>query len=130
ERTVSNDGKWIAYTVVPQEGDGMLYILSADEAYQQQVPRGYSVKFTNDSKYAIFKIKPFFKDTREAQIKKKTGDKVPKDSLGILQLGKTEIRKIEKVNSYQLPEKGSGWLAFQKQAIPKKPKPTKNKMVD
>src|SRR5204863_6040728 len=68
EKMISNDGKWIVYTITPQEGDNELVIQSSDAQYKKSVPRGYSAVITEDSRYAVFKIKPFFKDTRDARI--------------------------------------------------------------
>src|SRR5258708_39581736 len=71
ERMISNDGKWVVYTIDPQEGDNELVIQSSDAHYKKSIPRGYNAVITEDSRYVIFKIKPFYKDTREAKIKKK-----------------------------------------------------------
>jgi dienelactone hydrolase len=116
ERMISNDGKWVVYTVTPQEGDATLFIRSTDGSnYQKQVPRGYMAMITNDSRFVVFKIKPLFKETREARIKKKKPEELPKDSIGIIELGKEEIKKTAKVKSYKTPEKSFGWLAYQKE---------------
>ena len=112
ERVISNDGKFIAYTIQPQEGDGRLIIQSADNRYKKEIPRGYNVTITDDNKYVIFRIRPFFKDTRDARIKKKRPDEMPKDSLGLLTLGQDSIIKVPRVKAYKVPEKGSGWVAY------------------
>ena len=68
ERTISNDGKWIVYAITPQEGDANLFIQStANSSVKKQVPRGYNAKITEDSRYVVFRIRPFYKDTREAE---------------------------------------------------------------
>ena len=112
ERNISNDGKYVAYTVTPQEGDAILVIQASDLSYKKEIQRGYSATITEDNKFIIFRIKPFFKDTRDARIKKKKPEELPKDSLGILELGKDSITKIARVKSYKTPEKGSGWLVY------------------
>ncbi len=112
ERMISNDGKFVVYTVNPQEGDGELLIQNSGTKYKKIIPRGYSAVITEDSKYAIFKIKPFFQDTRQAKIKKKTGDDLPKDSLGIIELGQDSVLKIAKIKSVKTPEKAAGWIAY------------------
>ncbi len=112
ERMISNDGKFVVYTVNPQEGDGELVIQNPSTKYKKTVPRGYGAVITEDNKYVLFKIKPFFQDTRQAKIKKKTPDEMPKDSLGIIELGRDSILKIAKIKSFKSPEKGSGWMAY------------------
>ena len=86
DRVLSPDGKYLVYTVVPQEGDGRLVIRSVSAYYAKDIPRGGNATITADSRYVVFHIKPFYKDTREARIRKKTPDQLPKDSLGWLEL--------------------------------------------
>src|SRR5438132_11154987 len=70
ERMISNDGKWVVYTVTPQEGDANLFIQATDGTeYKKQIPRGYNALITEDSRFVVFKIKPLFKETRDARIK-------------------------------------------------------------
>ena len=119
EKTVSNDGNWVVYTVVPQEGDGNLYVRSvANPAAVQQVPRGYGAVITEDSRHLVFRIKAPFADTREARIRKKKPEDLPKDSIGIITLGSPQIVKVARVRSFKTPEKSFGWLAYQKEKDP------------
>ena len=60
ERMISNDGKWVVFTVEPQEGDNELVIQSVDAKYKKSVARGYNAVITEDARYVIFKIRPFF----------------------------------------------------------------------
>ena len=112
ERMISNDGQFVVYTVNPQEGDGELVIQNPTTKYKKVIARGYTAVITEDSKYVVFKIKPLFQDTRQAKIKKKTGDDLPKDSLGIIELGQDSVLKIAKIKSYKTPEKAGGWMAY------------------
>ena len=119
ERIISANGKWVAYTITPQEGDADLFIRSAENiSIKTLIPRGYNAKFTEDSRFLVFRIRPFYKETRDARIKKKKPEDLPKDSIGIVELGKKEIKKIAKIRSYKMPEKASGWLAYQKEKDP------------
>ena len=119
ERAISNDGKWVVYTVTPQEGDATLYIQSStDLTVKKAVPRGYSAVITEDSRFVVFKIKPLYRETREARIKKKKPEDLPKDSIAILELGKDNLWKTAKVKSYKTPQKAAGWVAFHKEKEP------------
>ena len=40
DRNLSNDGKFLTYSVNQQEGDGVLYIQSATGDYKKEIPRG------------------------------------------------------------------------------------------
>ena len=126
EKLISNDGKWVVYTINVQEGDNELVIQSAaaDAKYKKTIPRGYSAVISEDSRFAIFKIKPSYKDNREARIKKKKPDDMPKDSFAVVELGKDSVYKVAKVKTYKVPEKGFGWAAYH---LEKKPEPEKPK---
>ena len=112
EKLVSNDGRYIVYSVNVQEGDGELLVQSPDLKYQFRIPRGYQARITDDSRYLVMKIRPLFRQTRDAKIKKKSPAEMPKDSLGILELGKDSLQKIADVKSYELPERGASWIAM------------------
>lgn len=119
ERNISNNGKYVVYTITPQEGDGNLVIQAADNSYKKEVPRGYNATITEDSRFVIFKIRPFFKDTREARIKKKSPADMPKDTLAIIELGKDSVKKIPNIKSYKTPDKGTGlWMAYLQEKAP------------
>jgi dienelactone hydrolase len=115
QKLISNDGKWVAYTIDVQEGDNQLVVQSttAEPMYKKVVPRGYNAVITQDSRFVIFRIKPHYKDLRAATRRKAKSDDLPKDSLGIIELGKDSVVRIAKVNGYRVPGKSAGWLAYQ-----------------
>jgi len=123
ERNISRNGRWVVFTVTPQEGDATLIIESTESAYKKEIPRGYSATITEDSRFVIFKIKPLFSATREAKIKKKKPDEMPKDSLAIVELGKDSVLRIPRIRSYKTPDEGTGqWVAYlHEKALPVPP---------
>lgn len=113
DKKISNDGKWVVYTVTPQEGDGETIIQSSDQKFRKVIPRGYGTSITEDSRFAIVKIRPYFKALREARIKKRMADDMPKDSLAIVILGKDEVFKVPRVKSFKIPKRAGGaWISF------------------
>ena len=86
EKKLSNDGKYVAFTVDVQEGDGRLCVSSTDGSYKRDFARGYNATFSQDGRFLVFKVKAPYADTRQARIKKKKADDMPKDSLFILDL--------------------------------------------
>lgn len=119
EKKISNNGQYVLYVINPQQGDGTLYTQPLeDSAKRIAVPRGYDAVFTQDSRFVITKIKPFYQDTRQARIKKKKPDEMPKDSLAIINLSNDSIQKISNVKSFNLPEKSAFWLAYHLQTVP------------
>ena len=121
ERMISNNGKWVVYSINVQQGDNDLIIQSADGMYRKSFARGYSAVISEDSRFAIFKIRPLYKDTRDARIKKKRAEDTPKDSFAIIELGKETIWKIPSVKTFKTPEKEAGWVAYHlEKAVDKK----------
>ncbi len=135
ERMISDDGKWVVYTIDPQEGDNELVIQSADAKYKKTVPRGFNAAITEDSRFVVFRIKALYKESRDARIKKKRPDDMPKDSFAVVELGKDSVWKTARVKTYKVPEKEAGWVAYhlekavEKKETPKKPE-TDRKVTD
>ena len=131
ERTLSPDGKWVIFTIDPQEGDNELVIQSIDGKYKKVIERGYNATITRDSRFAVFKIRAFYKDIRQARVKKLKTEDFPKDSLGLVELGREEIWKRPRLKSFKVPEESFGWIAYQleKPADAKKI-PAGNKTID
>jgi dipeptidyl aminopeptidase/acylaminoacyl peptidase len=102
---ISDDGKWVAFVVRPQQADANLYIKDAKNTSELKVPCADTVRLTGDSKYAVFLIRPFYADTRMAKIKKKSPDAFPKDTLGFVALGSKDLNKIPGVKSFKLADK-------------------------
>jgi dienelactone hydrolase len=112
EKLISANGKFVVYTINLQEGDGRLIIQETNGNIIQTIARGYNAAISDDDKFVVFKIKPTYKETRDARIAKKKADDLPKDSLGIFNIEKNKLDKIERVKSYKMPEKAGGWVAY------------------
>lgn len=107
-------GKFICYSINPQEGDAVLIVKNIASKAEIIISRGAQPIFTEDGNYLIAKIKPSFNETRKAKIDKKKPDEMPKDSLVILTLATGKINKIPAVKSFQVPEFGNGSIAYMK----------------
>jgi dipeptidyl aminopeptidase/acylaminoacyl peptidase len=112
EKSISNNGNFITYTVNPQEGDGRLVIQRATGEIVAEISRGYNAAISADNSTVIFKIKPWYKETRQARIQKKKPEDLPKDSLGIYNLQTAKLQKYARVRSYEIPEKGTNLVAI------------------
>ncbi|MDB5108978.1 MAG: peptidase [Mucilaginibacter sp.] len=102
---ISNDGKWILYVVKPQAGDADMVITDAANRNKFHIARADTARFTADSKYAVSLIRPFYKDVRQAKIKKRKPAEFPKDTLGIITLGTKEVEKVASVRSFKTADK-------------------------
>lgn len=124
---ISNDGRWVVYQIKPEDGDGKLHIYDGTTGKAQIFPRGEAAKISADNKFVVFKIKPFA-DTVIAQRRRKVKkEDLPKDSLAIVELATAKVTKIAAVQSFQLPDKWSGWLAYHKEAEAEKKDTTAKK---
>jgi len=129
-KQLSNNGSWAMYGVLQQEGDAQLYLNNLKTNAKLTIPRGMNAQFSNDSKFAVFSIRPFNKDIRQAKIKKKKPEEMPKDSLGIANLTSNTITKVARVKSFKFPEEGSGIMAYlteKPDTAKKATKPAENK---
>ncbi len=112
DQRLSDDGRWISYSLNPQDGDAVLRVHGVARPREFTVPRGREAQFSKDARWVIFSIKPELVLTREAKKEKKKPDQQPKDSLGILDLSSGEIVRIARVKSFAVPEEASGFLAY------------------
>ncbi len=127
ERAISNNGKFVVYTINPQEGDGTLFVHNLKANSKVSFERGYAAIISQDNEFVFFKIKPKFQDTRQSKIKKKKPEEMTKDSLGIYFVAKDSVAKYPLVKSFKTPEKAGGWFAY----LAEKPLPdtTKKKVA-
>ncbi len=112
-KSLTPDGNFAAFTVNPQEGDGKVIFYGLKAATQDSVRRADNIALTFDSRYAVFKIKPFQKLVKELRRQKKKKEELPKDSLGVYSFATRKTEKIPEVKSYRIPEKSGGWIAYQ-----------------
>ncbi|KPE51951.1 prolyl oligopeptidase family serine peptidase [Chryseobacterium indologenes] len=111
-RKISNDGKWIAYSVDVQEGNSNLFLYSVKNKSSKQFARASKVDFTNDSRFAVFQIRPLYKDIKAVKDKKLKKNKLTKDSLAIVDLLSAKTEKIPNVKTFKTPEKAGSYVAY------------------
>ncbi|MBS9463965.1 S9 family peptidase [Flagellimonas sp. 389] len=119
DEAISPDGSYSLYDLEKGEKDNFLKIQDSKGDFLLEYDRGKEGHFTYDSQYALFTIKPW-KDSVVALKKRKVKkDRLPKDSLGIFNLKTKNLVKIGNIKTYKLPEKWSGFLAYQLEDIKK-----------
>ena len=148
---ISRDGKFIAYAYMPQDGDGEIVVRNVGSAVEWRAPRGYRPPvpppddpgtniaefqagqarlvrpvFTADSRFVVFGTEPTKAELNKAKKDKKKPEEMPKNGIGIIDLATGTVTKIERVKSFQVPEDGSGFIAYLMEAQPpEKPSPSK-----
>lgn len=124
---ISNDGRWIAYQVDPQDGNGQLeaWATGTNATRTHYVfPRGYMAQFTPDSKFLVMRLKAPVADVRKAKLKKKKPDEMPKDSLLALNLTTGKQTKLPNVKSFAFGKDAGSWVAVLQDRKDEKEKPS------
>ena len=144
---LSRDGHWLAYSFMPQDGDGELIvrelatgrdlrvpvgalppapITPADENTNPEAPptpRTIRIAMTSDSHFIIANTHPSKADTLAARKAKKKPEEMPKDGLVIVNLATGATTRLGEVKSFAVPAKGGAWLAYLKEGKPEEKKP-------
>jgi dipeptidyl aminopeptidase/acylaminoacyl peptidase len=143
---LSNNGRYLAYALFPQEGDGELIVrdLKTQKEFRQPVgelppppptnfavpqledtppaPPGLAIKFLEDSSAVVFSTFPRHDDTETAKRAKAKPDEMPKGDVVVLKLPSGEVFRAPSIKNFQVPTHASGFLAYLQ--IPPAPKST------
>ncbi|RKF42480.1 peptidase S9 [Sphingobacterium siyangense] len=109
---ISKSGKFVLFQVVPQEGDNQLFLKTKENKELIQIPRGYNGKLTDTENHLLSLVKAPFAVTREAKIKKKKAEELPKDSLAIYNLTTSSLVKFAQVKSYKIADQNNNFVSF------------------
>ena len=111
---LSADGEWLAYRLVPGDGDATLMIqgLDDDRVLILAIERGASPSFTADSRYLVALVEPTEAAVDEAKEAGGRDRDAPKDSLAIVDLSDLSVTRVADVESFGMPEDAGGWLAY------------------
>jgi hypothetical protein len=145
---ISRDGKFVAYAYLAQDGDSEIVVRNVASGTEWRAPRGYRPPtpppddaavnsgeitaaqrnlirpvLTADSRFAVFMIEPTKDEANRAKKEKKKPEDMPKNALGIMDLSSGQVTRIEKVKNFQVPEDGSGFVAYQLERKPDEKKP-------
>jgi dipeptidyl aminopeptidase/acylaminoacyl peptidase len=116
EQAISNDGRWAAWSMSPEERDGMLVLRYLNGERRFEAERGSNAQFSHDSRHAAFVLKPKREAIRQARLDELPEEKQPKSGLAILNLDSGEQHDVGRVRSYRFPEKAGGWIAYHLEA--------------
>ncbi len=141
---ISRNGKFIAYSLTPQDGDGELVVRNlatgteyrhgrgwrppaprpdfddpaAAQAFIGRMNRLTRPTFTADSRFVVFSIEPNKTDILKARREKKKPEEMPKIALGIMDLSSGQVTRVEKVKNFQVPEDGTGFIVYLLEPLP------------
>lgn len=122
ETQISPDGQFAVFAVNPQEGDGKLIIKNLTNNREDSVPRASGARISFDGTYVVFRIRPPFELMKTLRRQKKKREEMPRDTLGVYETASRRITRIADLQSFKMPEKAGGWLAYLSEpALPPKP---------
>ena len=98
DERISNDGKWAAYTLSPQDGDPVVEVRATDGEASYDIEDGDNPRFDAGSRFVIYDIKPKKETVRQAKRDKVKKEKMPIDGMGILTLARGERTAIDNRN--------------------------------
>ena len=110
---LSNDGNWVAYNLQPVMGDPTLTIYNTAQKTSKSFERAEKPRFSADNEHLVFWLKPTQDSLKSMRRRKVKKDLLPKDTLCIYHLKLDSLEKLPKVQSYKLPDKWGGWIAYQ-----------------
>ncbi len=130
---LTNDGKFLAYGLFPQEGDGEIVVRNLVTGQETRFPagmrpaptpaatpeeapeapvRGAVIEFSSDSHTVAFTIFPSRAESDKAKKDKKPA---PRDGMMIVDLASGKSAKIDRVRRFAMPQDASGYIAYLKE---------------
>ena len=133
---LSNDGRYLAYALFPQQGDGELVVLNLATGKEFRQPvgelppppppnfavpqpedapppvNGIAVKFSPDSRFVIFTGFAPHAEVEKAKREKRKPEEMPKGDMGIVNLASGEAFRAPRVKNFQLANDAPGYVAY------------------
>ena len=133
---LSNDGRFLAYALFPQQGDGELIVrdLKTGKELRQPIGElppppppnyanpqtedtpppqpGIAVKFTADSRTLVFSTFAPRGEVEKAKREKRKPEDMPKGDIVIIQLESGNVFRAPRVKSFQLPPDATNFIAY------------------
>jgi dipeptidyl aminopeptidase/acylaminoacyl peptidase len=106
---VSDNGKWIAYTTVPDRGDGELTVITPSDSSKVVIPRGDRPVFSKDGFWLAAQVTPKLLDVETA----KTPKDKPKAGMALLRNSTGKTFEFENIEKFKFSN-DSKWLLYQK----------------
>ncbi|NDV83211.1 S9 family peptidase [Bacteroides sp. 51] len=112
DRVISPNGKWIAATMAPWEGDAAVYLYNAKGEETATYFPAQKSAFSFSSRYLLVTKTPLKETLDSLKVAKVKKDKLPLNSLIIRSLsGGEEV--LDSIKSYQLAEQAD-WIAYKR----------------
>ncbi|HWZ32259.1 MAG TPA: prolyl oligopeptidase family serine peptidase [Bryobacteraceae bacterium] len=153
-QALSRDGKFLAYALFPEDGDGELVVKDLTTgkefrenagalppapdntnfetpAAEQTAARSIRIVFTHDNRFVVASAFPSKSETDKARKEKKRADEMPRNSMVIVDLAALTAARVPDAASFQIPELGDSYVAYLKGPKPgERSAPTENDADD
>ncbi len=110
--TITKNGNFVVYNINPQEGDDKLVLSNLITGETTSFDRGVSAKISENGEILTFTIKPLFAQTKQAKLKKKRPDEMPKDTFAVYNIKSKSLKKFPFLKGYKAND-GSAFVAYQ-----------------
>lgn len=127
--SLSNDGKWAAYTLSPVVGEGEIVVRSTTAATEYRAPRGFTGRpqlqpsadsaaqfsaaapqFSADSRFVAYTIYASRADVERTRARR--GTPAPRNGMGLLNVANGTVVQIPAVRSFRMARNGGRFLAY------------------
>ena len=126
DASISEDGAWVAYALIPDRGDGEAVAQSTTSDTIFRIERGDDPVISADGRWVAAVITPTLEESEKAKAKKgkkngeKKDDDKPKNGLSLLDLRDGSEQRIEEVEAFAFSDDGR-WLAYKHYEEKEKP---------
>lgn len=115
---LSDNGDWTKYELRAEQGNRVLKIHNNREGKTFTFDRVKTSSLTANGSHVVYTIGHDYEAEKDLKRKKVKEDDMPKDTLCIYQMADNVLTKIPNVQSYRVPKKWSGYLAYIKHPEP------------
>ncbi|MRR19640.1 S9 family peptidase [bacterium] len=126
ERVISDDGSLAAFKTEQSQGDAVITLYGPGGELKATFNCATGINISPDSRFLFFTIKPPDDEVRALKLKKTKKDDMPMDKLGIYNVTTGVTDTIERLKTYKVPAKWSGWIAWQTEPLKDKPTAAKD----
>ena len=111
---VSSDGLWLAYRLVPGDGEATLVLRSLSDTRSLAIERATSARFTANAGHLVALITPMEDSSEEAgtQERNQNEEDESPDSLVVVSLSDLSTFSRERVQSFRIPEDAGDRIAY------------------
>ena len=126
---VPYNGKFVVYSISPQQGDGVLYLYDTQTKKTVSLDRATRPVISRDGSAMVALVKPLYQQSRQAKIDKKKAPEAPTDTLAVMNLYNGEVEKYPAVEGFQYGKDLKEFVVFRKAQLTKADKDARDLLV-